>query len=447
MDSDFPVARVPARVVILSICGVWLCYFMLVSLRGAIVGFEFNWAFLSRRIVVTLASIAVTASLWPLLQMLDARPLWVKALATVTGALPAAMLLAAINQWAFADIESEMVAKMGPHEGVRIRRDESGNMLVDVAAPSPPAVPTDDSALAGAAAPAPPVPPAPPAIPAIPRRMIVPRTVIGPSPDMHGGEEDGRWGQLTDLASGRYFLLLAWAALYLALVNGEQLRAAERREGEFRRAAEAAELRSLRYQVNPHFLFNTLNSLSALVMTGKEEAAEQMIQTLSTFYRRTLSGDPTGDLPLAGEIELQQLYLDIEAVRFPRRLVRRIELPEALRDVMVPGMILQPLVENSVKYAVAGTSRPVTIAITAAEEYGRLVLTVRDDGEATGVDAGGGPPKREFSNPAPGCGIGLANVRERLEARFGRDATLDAGPLAGGGFRTMIRMPLVRAHG
>jgi two-component system, LytTR family, sensor kinase len=254
--------------------------------------------------------------------------------------------------------------------------------------------------------------------------------------------EHGKLALLSDLASGRYFLLLAWAALYLALVNGEQLRAAERREGEFRRAAEASELRSLRYQVNPHFLFNTLNSLSALVMTGKADTAEEMIQTLSTFYRRTLSGDPTGDLPLAGEIELQQLYLDIEAVRFPQRLVRKIELPDALRDVMVPGMMLQPLVENSVKYAVSRTTRPVTISITAAEEYGRLVLCVSDDGEEA---RGGDTCAREIATPTQGIGIGLANVRDRLQARFGREASLDAGPLVGGGFRTMIRMPLVRA--
>ncbi len=432
MDSDLSPARVPARVVILSICGVWLCYFVLTSLRGAIVGFEFNWAFLSRRAVVTIASIAVTGSLWPLLQMLDHRPLWVKAGATLLGALPAAMLLAAINQWAFADIDAAMMSKMTQHEGVRLRQDISGNILVDVTPPSPPPVPSDDDDddEDGAR----------PVVPKVPQ-------IGGPgAPHMQRIEishetADGRLAQLSDLASGRYFLLLAWAALYLALVNGEQLRAAERREGEFRGAAEAAELRSLRYQVNPHFLFNTLNSLSALVMTGRADDAEEMIQTLSTFYRRTLTGDPTGDLTLAGEIELQQLYLDIEAVRFPKRLVRRIELPETLRDVLVPGMMLQPLVENAVKYAVSRTSKPVTIAIAAAEEYGRLVLTVSDDGESSVNDGA-----REFAAPAPGFGIGLANVRDRLDARFGSEATLDAGPLVGGGFRTMIRMPIVRAH-
>jgi two-component system LytT family sensor kinase len=326
-----------------------------------------------------------------------------------------------------------IIAKMGQREGVRISRDESGNMLVDVApptpAPAPPAPPVSKSDEL-------PVPPKPPS------------TLVREQPGVQiaGEEGDSRWAQLSDLASGRYFLLLAWAALYLALVNGEQLRAAERREGEYRRAAEAAELRSLRYQVNPHFLFNTLNSLSALVMTGKHDAAEQMIQTLSTFYRRTLSSAPTGDLPLAGEVELQQLYLDIEAVRFPQRLQRSVTLPEHLRDALVPGMILQPLVENSVKYAVATTSQPVTIAIVVAEEYGRLVLTVCDDGQTAPGDRARGEIalRRAAGADAPGFGIGLTNVRERLEARFGTDASLDAGPQPGGGFRTMIRMPIIR---
>lgn len=420
MDPDFPPARVSARVVILSICGVWLCYFVLASLRGAIVGFEFNGPFLSRRLAVTVASIAVTGALWPLLQMLDTRPLWVKTVAILVGALPAALLLAAINQVAFADIQDRLVTRMGEKEGISIRRDEAGNVLLDLPMPS---LPQPPAAIGSAPAPVPPVPPTRP-------------PGAGPSLTISGADAfDGRWAQLSDFALGRYFLLLAWAALYLALANGEQLRAAERREGEYRRAAEAAELRSLRYQVNPHFLFNTLNSLSALVMTGRLEDAEQMIQTLSTFYRRTLSGDPTGDLPLAGEIELQQLYLDIEAVRFPRRLLRVVSLPESLADAMVPGMILQPIVENSVKYAVASSSEPVTITIAAAEEFGRLVITVSDDG------------KGDSRAPTQGCGIGLQNVRDRLEARFGRDASLDAGPLVGGGFRTMIRMPLIRCDG
>ncbi|MBS1240072.1 MAG: yehU, partial [Proteobacteria bacterium] len=174
--------------------------------------------------------------------------------------------------------------------------------------------------------------------------------------------------------------MLAWCALYLALVAGEQARTAERREGAFRRAAKAAELRSLRYQVNPHFLFNTLNSLSALVLTNRAQQAETMIQQISTFYRRSLADDPTSDVPLGEEFALQRLYLDIEAVRFPKRLVAVYELPEELESAKVPGMILQPLVENSVKHAVAPSSGKITITLSAREEYGRLVITVSDDG-------------------------------------------------------------------
>jgi LytS/YehU family sensor histidine kinase len=240
------------------------------------------------------------------------------------------------------------------------------------------------------------------------------------------------WQDITDLVFGRYFMMLAWCALYLALLTGEKARAAERREGAYRRAAKAAELRSLRYQVNPHFLFNTLNSLSALVLTGKTQAAEKVIQTLSTFYRRSLADDPTADVPLREEFSLQRLYLDIEAVRFPRRLRAKYELPPGLEDVRVPGMILQPLVENSVKHAVAPSSGTVTITLAAREEYGRLVITVSDDGQ----DAGDGGAARE------GYGIGLVNVHDRLAARFGEEAAIVTGAVPGG-YSTQLRMPIL----
>jgi LytS/YehU family sensor histidine kinase len=244
------------------------------------------------------------------------------------------------------------------------------------------------------------------------------------------GEGGSRMLALLDLALGRYFLILAWAALYFTLLAGERTRAAERREERFRNAARAAELRSLRYQVNPHFLFNTLNSLSSLVMTGKTERAEEMIQGLSSFYRHSLADDPTGDVELADEIDLQRHYLSVEALRFPDRLRTRIDVPDDLAACRIPGMILQPLVENSVKYAVAPQNRPVTIEIAARREYGRLVITVSDDGP--GVPGGG----------RPGFGIGLANVRDRLAARFGEDAMVVSGPIEGG-YRSELRLPLV----
>lgn len=428
--SDTPPARVPARIVLISIAAMWLTYFALVSLRSWLVGLELLDLLLWRRLLVILASMAVTAGLWPILRLLDPRPIWEKCLAVVLISLPGSLLLANINQVIFAPVEDQVVAKIGEREGLRIRSDESGNLLVDSAEQAP-AAPEPEPAASDEAPPALPQPQPP--IPTVAQQeQASDQAAITIDAETR---EDTRWRQLTEVAVGRYFLLLAWAALYYALVNAEQVRGAERREGEYRRAAKAAELRSLRYQVNPHFLFNTLNSLSALVITGKTEAAEQMIQTLSNFYRRSLAGDPSADVSLEQEVALQKLYLDIEAVRFPARLKVAVDLPDALAEASVPGMILQPLVENSVRYGVTPTTRAVTIVIRAREEYGRLVLEVCDDGPGGAQDDEGG---------TGGFGIGLANVRDRLTARYGQEASLVSGPAPGGGWRTVIRLPLDR---
>ncbi len=404
--------RVPARIVLASIAALWLCYFGLATLRGWLVGLGMFDELLWRRALVILASMAVTVALWPLLRLLDRQRLWIKSLAVIVIALPASLLLAAINQRVFAPIENTVTTKIGEREGLRIRSDEAGNLMVD---------PLDRDGVQPPAGAAPHVQAGKPAAITIAAEI----------------REDNRLRQLADVAFGRYFLLLAWGALYFAMVAAEQARIAERREGTYRRAAKAAELRSLRYQVNPHFLFNTLNSLSALVITGKTAEAERMIQTLSGFYRRSLAGDPTGDVELEHEVALQRLYLEIEAVRFPDRLVVRYDIPEALGRAWVPGMILQPLVENAVKYGVATTTRAVTLRISAREEYGMLVLEVADDGPGDGFAKG--------AACNGGFGIGLANVRDRLAARYGDSASLTAGPAPGGGWLALIRMPLV-AH-
>ena len=396
-EPDAPV-RVPVRLVVGSAAALWACYYLLTTARGFVVGLEFQDELAGRRLLVALAGFAVTLSIWPLLRQLDGRRLALRVSAALLLMLPASLLVASINAAVFADMEEKMVSSIGEKQGVRIRRDEAGNVLVDV-----PDMPGD-----------------------IPTSSAQSVTID------HQVQAEAKWRQLTDIALGRYFLLLAWAGLYFALGYAEHARVAERRAGEHRRAAKAAELRSLRYQVNPHFLFNTLNSLSALVLTGKVDAAEKMIHTISTFYRRSLAGDPTVDIPLDEEIRSQRLYLEIEGVRFPDRLRLAYDIPEALEQACVPGMILQPLVENSVKYGVAPVSRPVTITLTAREEHGRLVLTVADDGPGAPPDASGA-----------GCGIGLQNVRDRLAARFGSDATVVSGS-TGNGYATIIRIPMVR---
>ncbi len=237
---------------------------------------------------------------------------------------------------------------------------------------------------------------------------------------------------IAETAVTRFFFMSAWASLYLAISYASEIRDAERRVGAFAQAAKEAEIRALRYQVNPHFLFNTLNSLSSLVMTGRASEAETMIMNLSTFYRTSLSGDPLDDVQLAEEVRLQRLYLDIEAVRFPDRLKTVIDIPQDLMGACVPGLILQPLVENAIKYGVSGVNRPVTITIAAAWVDGMIEITVADDGR--------GPVAKDAS----GSGIGLANVRDRLQARFGDAAGLATFAPPEGGFVATLTMPEVR---
>ena len=230
-----------------------------------------------------------------------------------------------------------------------------------------------------------------------------------------------------------YFLFAAWAALYVALSTQRQLRLADRRAAALAREAQEAQLRALRYQINPHFLFNTLNSLSSLVLAEKTDVAERMLMNLSTFFRATLSADPTADVPLEEEIKLQRLYLDIEQIRFPKRLAVEVDVPDALAGARVPVLILQPAVENAVKYGVAKSKKPVTIRISAYEEAGRLHIKVKDDGEA--------PPPEEGEG---GTGVGLRNVCDRLVARYGSRAGCLAGPDPDGGFTVHLFMPVVR---
>jgi two-component system, LytTR family, sensor kinase len=399
---------VPFRTVLLSMVALWATYFLLTTLRSLVMDFGLQFEMAWRRGLLSAIAVGLTIVLWLLLRLFDRRTLAVKIAAAIVLALPVAMVIGQVNQWIFEDIQTKQEQLYAQKYNLNLRRDEAGNLLVDVpvrrVSPAQGTEQTGDQ-------------------PA--EEVVGSESVIIAPADAYGDF----WRRLLEVALGRYFLLLAWATTYFALVAGVQAREAERREEQFRTAAKAAELRSLRYQVNPHFLFNTLNSLSALVMTGKADRAEAMIQTMSRFYRHSLADELTNDVPLRDEFDLQRLYLDIEAVRFPERLKCVFDLPPALADARVPGMILQPLVENSVKYAVSTVVRPVTITVAARDELDQLVITVSDDGP--GIPPGTGH----------GLGIGLANVRDRLQARFGPDVGFVTGA-SHSGYRTEIRIPL-----
>jgi two-component system LytT family sensor kinase len=221
---------------------------------------------------------------------------------------------------------------------------------------------------------------------------------------------------------------MCWTAIFLALEFSFDVGERERRIAELRVASERAQLLALRYQINPHFLFNAHNAVLSLISQGEAKKAGETLRHLSAFLRTTLEMDPVAPVTLDEEIALTRLYLKIEQVRFPTRLRLKVDVAPAAAAVDAPSLILQPLVENAVKHGVQRSSGLTTIVLSAAVEAGRLRIEVRNDGE--------GAPAT-----ATGFGVGLDNVRARLALIYGDAATLDAGPLAAGGFAARLDLP------
>ncbi len=239
-----------------------------------------------------------------------------------------------------------------------------------------------------------------------------------------------------DVAVTWLFFFIGWSAFYIANQAQAAALGAQRRLAEAESAAQAAQVRALRYQVNPHFLFNTLNSLSSLVMTGRTDRAETMLLALSTFFRTSLSLDPSADVSLAEEIDLQRLYLDIEMARFPDRLTVEIDVPDDLQQARLPALILQPIVENAIKYGVSKSRKAVLIRIDAKRaENNRMTLEISNRLKHGGKD---GLPAATHE----GTGLGLANVCQRLEARWGSRANCRYGPMKDGGYKVSLTMPV-----
>lgn len=255
-------------------------------------------------------------------------------------------------------------------------------------------------------------------------------------PDVHQLDPMKRLRYALDAAVVWLFFFIAWSAFYLANQAQKEALGAERRLADAESAAQAAQVRALRYQVNPHFLFNTLNSLSSLVMTGRSDRAETMLLALSTFFRTSLSLDPSADVSLAEEIDLQRLYLDIEMARFPDRLTVEIDVPTELKQARMPALLLQPIIENAIKYGVSKSRKAVVIRVEARHlDNRRMVLEISNKLKHGGKD----------ELPAAtheGTGLGLANVCQRLEARWGGRASCRYGPMASGGYKVSLTLPV-----
>jgi sensor histidine kinase YesM len=229
-------------------------------------------------------------------------------------------------------------------------------------------------------------------------------------------------------------LLGAWSALYYAinfyLTVEEQADQLQRLELQ----ASSAQLAMLRYQLNPHFLFNTLNSISTLVLLKQTERANAMLSRLSSFLRYTLINEPTAQVTLEQEVETLKLYLEIEKMRFEDRLRPAFTIDPAVAHARLPSLLLQPLVENAIKYAVTPKEEGAEIAVTAQPAGENVRIVVSDTG-----------PGLNEANVRPNLstGVGLANIKDRLFQAYGERHSFDARSTPGGGFSVTIEMPFI----
>lgn len=237
------------------------------------------------------------------------------------------------------------------------------------------------------------------------------------------------WTSAVQTISFWTWFFLAWAGLYLALMYSFDVQEEQRHSAELRERAHVAQLRALHSQINPHFLFNSLNSVSALILDRDSEKAEEMVTKLARFLRLGLSADPTRRIPLELELELQRSYLEIEQLRYPD-LVLDFDVPDDMKSALVPALILQPIVENAVKFGVAGAPPPATIAVRASQSDSQLEVEVIDSGKGK-------------TQPSTDGGIGLANVEQRLALLYGEGRSrLTADRDADRSFRVRITLPL-----
>ena len=230
------------------------------------------------------------------------------------------------------------------------------------------------------------------------------------------------------------YLLLCWTGIYFGIKYYESLQ--QQREATLRAGtlAQEAQLKMLRYQLNPHFLFNTLNAISTLILDNENRTANQTVMRLSEFLRYTLDQDPMKKVTLRQEIEAMNLYLTTERLRFGERLRLEFAIEERALEALVPSLLLQPLIENAVKYAVSPAEQGGTIRVEGRARGVMLELAVSDDG----------PGLNNGSAASTGRGVGLRNIRERLAVLYDdrhRFAALDNKP----GLRIELGLPLEMA--
>ncbi len=207
-----------------------------------------------------------------------------------------------------------------------------------------------------------------------------------------------------------YLLLIIWGGIYLALAQNEEMESAVQNSQKLRKIARESEQRALRYQLNPHFIFNALNSVSSLVVDNKNEQAEKLVDELAYYMRAVLDDEGEEMVTVSNEIAQQIRYLEIEKVRFPDRMQYEMNIAEDVADWKIPALIIQPLIENAIKHGVARSTKKVRILIEALEEQNRLKISIRNTGR--------------MKIASDDIGKGLANISDRLKVLYGPSAAL-----------------------
>ena len=192
-----------------------------------------------------------------------------------------------------------------------------------------------------------------------------------------------------------------------------------------------AQLQALKRQLQPHFLFNTLHTISGLVRNNEKRRAVDMIAGLSDLLRTSLDTADQHEVPLRRELEILERYLEIEQVRFSDRIATRVQVGEGAADAAVPNLILQPIVENAIRHGLAGKEEGGTITIRAARKDGTLEINIEDDGVGLA----------QMTSEVRMERVGLANARERLRHLYGERGSLSVSSLEGGGTRVSLSIP------
>lgn len=245
------------------------------------------------------------------------------------------------------------------------------------------------------------------------------------------------WGILTSL-SYAFFMVLVWSSLYFGINYHYRLMHEKKLHLHAVRLSHFAQIKMLRYQINPHFLFNTLNAISTLVLQGNKEKANGMLVRLSTFLRFSLDNDPEKKVALYDEIKASMLYLEIEKTRFEDRLKVDLRIAPETEALLVPSLLLQPLIENSIKYAIANMASGGEIKIHAYCDNQYLHLSVADNG--TGVI----DPQKESpeTKPQEHQGVGIQNIRDRLAVLYPNEHSFETSKNSPRGYKVDISLPM-----